>query len=493
MPPWGFRAVLVAAMVGHLAVDATRPAHGRDRQDAAAAALVESFALRAEDARQDGTEARLRGAQDAFMPTVAVLADAPLSSRIRYSPEIAPTILGLDATPRSAPYQLGIVADLPLFDGFRRLNNLRAADAQVQAGQAAVAGKRQQVLLDTAVAVLSVMRDTQILNFREAQCAAIGRILETTRRQRAVGDATRTDVALAQSRLQAAEAGRDRARADLTASRAGVVRLTGLEPESVAAPRLPGNLPRTADAYAALVRAANPGLIAARLDVQSTSARAEAAQADFLPTVNLQFTRVSQYGYSAALDRITDTTTRLLARIPLYEPGAFPRVAEASALARQRGYEVQDAERETLSSARANFLRHTVVSDQAARLLARVAALRESVRGFEIERGAGFRTILDELNLRAELGDAESAAAAVAAERDALSLALAASVGLLDVDRPGAAGRRARPLPRAMTQGRRGAGQVGLGDPSPGAMRPELRPAPEPALRLSRIDPDETR
>ncbi|GJE14233.1 TolC family protein [Methylobacterium longum] len=475
MPPWSAQAVLVAAVVGHLAVDPIRPACGRERADPASAALVESFALRAEDARQDATEARLRGAQDAFMPTVWALADAPLSSRIRYSPELAPTILGLDATPRSAPYQLGIVADLPVFDGFRRLNTLRAADAEVQAGRAAVVGKRQQVLLETALAVLSVMRDGQIVRFREAQCAAIGRILETTQRQRAVGDATRTDVALAQSRLQAAEAGRDRARAELTVSRAAVVRLTGLEPEQVAAPRLPGSLPRTADLYAAQVRDANPALVAARLDAHSTTARARAAGADLLPTVNLQFTRVAQYGYSAALDRITDTTTRLLARIPIYEPGAFPRVAEASALARQRGYEVQDAERETLSTAHANFLRYKIVSDQATRLVARVEALRQSVRGFEIERGAGFRTILDELNLRAELGDAESGAAAVATERDALSLALAAAAGLLDVDRPGAAGRRARLLPPANKP----------------AVRPEVRRAPEAALRLSRFDPDQ--
>ena len=424
------------------------------------------------------------------MPTVSVLADAPLSSRIRYSPELAPTILGLDATPRSAPYQLGIVADLPLFDGFRRLNTLRAADAQVQAGRAALAGKRQQILLDTALAVLSVMRDTQILSFRDAQCAAIGRILDTTQRQRAVGDATRTDVALAQSRLQAAEAGRDRARAELTVSRAAVVRMTGLEPESVATPRLPGNLPRSADAYAALVRDANPGLAAARLDAQSTTARADAAGAELLPTVNLQFTRVAQFGYSAALDRITDTTTRLLARIPLYEPGAFPRVAEATALARQRGYEVLDAERETLSTAQANFLRYKVVSDQAARLLARVGALRQTLHGFAIERGAGFRTILDELNLRAELGDAESGAAAVATERDALSLALAAAAGRLDVDRPGAAGRRARPLPRVAAPVSRDIRLAGLGDPLPRDVRPDLTPAPEAALRLSRFDPD---
>jgi outer membrane protein len=173
MPARRSRVAAAAMTIGLLVIPVTRPAVGGEKLDSAAAALVESFTLRVENARQEGAEARLRGAKDAFMPTVSVLADAPLSSRIRYSPEIAPTVVGLDVTPRAAPYQLGLVADLPLFDGFRRLNTLRAVDAQTDAGRALVAGKRQQVLLDAAIAVLSVMRDTQILEFRDAQCAAI--------------------------------------------------------------------------------------------------------------------------------------------------------------------------------------------------------------------------------------------------------------------------------------------------------------------------------
>ncbi|TXN07404.1 transporter [Methylobacterium sp. WL122] len=482
------RAANATTTIGFFAICLAMPAVAVERLDPGSAALVASFALRAENARQDGAEERLRGAKDVFLPTISLLADAPLSSRIRYSPDIAPTTLGLDSTPRSAPSQLGIIADLPIFDGFRRLNILRSADTQVDSGRSLVAAKRQQVLLEAAIAVLSVMRDTQVLSFRVAQCAAIARILAATQRQFAVSDATRTDVALARSRMEAAEAGRERASADLAASRATMSRLTGLEPERVAPPRLPGNLPRTADAYAALVRRANPALVAARLDARSVAERAEAATAEFLPTVNLQVSRFSQYGYSAALDRITDTTTRLLARIPLYEPGAFPRVAEASALARQRGYEVQDTEREMLSTARANFLRHAIVADQAARLLSRAEALRESVSGMEIERGAGFRTILDELNLQAELGDAESGAAAVAAERDALSLALAAAAGLLDVDRPGATGKRARSLPRTAARDQ-GSAQARFRDLALRGSQSVIRPVQEPVLRLSRIDP----
>ncbi len=116
-------------------------------------------------------------------------------------------------------------------------------------------------------------------------------------------------------------------------------------------------------------------------------------------------------------------------------------------MARQRGYEVQDAELTRVTAARTAFAKRAGIGAQLARLTERVGYLRATMRGFEIERGAGFRTVLDELNIRAELADAEVAAAAVLTERDALSLQLAAAVGQLDVGTSVPPARRFDPLP----------------------------------------------
>lgn len=427
--------VLAAALHG-------APAQAQTLDQAAAAALENSFVLRADRARQEGAEARERGALDAFMPTVSLLGDKPLSSRFTYGPRIEPTQIGIDSTPRAAPRQYGITADLPLFDGFGRLHTLRSAEALTDAGRFITLGQRQQVLLDTAVAYITVLRDVRILAAREAQIGAILRIRDATARQFEVNDATRTDVALTESRVQAAEAARDRAQAELAAARLGFKRVTQIEPERMVPPRFPDRLPRDELAYAELVRAANPGLAAARLDAKSAAFQASATVGAVLPQVNLQVSHGSTFGYSPTLDRITDTTARVIARVPLYQPGAFPRIAEASALARQRGYEVQDQELATLTAARTAFARRVAVTDQVRRLTERVTFLRATIRGFEVERGAGFRTVLDELNLRAELADAEVATAIVTTERDALSLQLSAAANLLDVGQSVPADRR---------------------------------------------------
>ncbi|MFC6777146.1 TolC family protein [Methylobacterium gregans] len=213
------------------------PASAQTLDQAASAALENSFVLRADRARQEGAEARERGAFDAFMPSVSLLGDKPLSSRFTYGPRVEPTQIGIDSTPRAAPRQYGISADLPLFDGFQRLHTLRSAQALTDAGRFITLSQRQQVLLDAAIAYIAVLRDVRILAAREAQIGAIRRIRDATARQFEVNDATRTDVALTQSRLQEAEAAHDRARAELAAARLAFKRVTQTEPERMVPPR----------------------------------------------------------------------------------------------------------------------------------------------------------------------------------------------------------------------------------------------------------------
>lgn len=445
----------VAVVVGLLvAAGRIGALQAQNLDEASAAALEQSFTLRAERARQDGAEHRLRGAVDAFMPTVTFTADRPIDSRIRYSPNEEPTRVGLDTVPRKDPTIVGITANLPLFDGLKRWHTLQSTRTLAEAGRFLLIGKRQQVLLDTAAAYIAVLRDTRIVGYRESQVTAIRRIRDVTEKQFEVNDATRTDVALTRSRVLEAEASRDRALADLGASRREFTRLTRMEPERMIPPRFPDRIPNDEAAYADLVRAANPGIASGYLDAKAADYQAKAIVGELLPTVNLQFSKFAQYGYSPALDRIDDTTTRVLARVPIYEPGTFPRIGEASALARQRGYEAQDNELSTLTAARTAFVRRKAIGDQLARLTARVGELRETMKGYGIERGAGFRTILDELNIRAELADAEVAAAIVLTERDGASLQLAAAANLLDVGTSVTAARRFEAILSAPTEPR---------------------------------------
>ena len=409
----------------------TVPAQAQTLDDARDAAFDHSFVLRADGARQDGAEARLRGTQDAFLPTVALLDSQPLRSKVTYNPDVPVSTFGPDTTPRSEARQYGISVDLPLFDGFQRWNTMLSSRKQVEAGRRLTQDARLQVMLETATAFLAVRRDRSILADRRAQVVSLRTILNQVDAQLAVNDATRTDRALAFSRVSDAMTGVDQAAADLMASEMEFCRLTGLSADRLAPPRLPA-LPRSEAEIVDLVRSGNPRLVAAGLDAQAAQYLADAAKGALLPQVGFQFTHGRQTDVTATLHSITDTTAKIQIKIPLYVPGSIPRIAEASAFAQQKSFEADDAVSRIVTAARIAFRRRAAAAAQTADLARRVGALRAAVRGYEIERGAGFRTILDELNGRAELAQAEVLLAASEAERDRLAFVLAAATGQLD-------------------------------------------------------------
>ena len=436
--------LLLAAALG----PANSPALAQKLDTAQLWAFDQSFVLRSDKARQDGAEARLRGGIDAFLPAVALVGSKPLDSKIKYHPDLPIFDAGVDSTPRYRPNQYGITVDLPLFDGFQRWNTLLSARTLAEAGRHITHDVRQQLLLETATAYLAVIRDRRILGHRNLQLASIRDIQRGVEAQVAVNDATLTDSALAASRVADARAGVDLALADLKASELDFIRIAGVAPERLSAPRLPP-LPRSEAEIAAIVRGENPRLAAARLDAEAAGYLAEAAKGALLPQISLQFTHGRQTDITPTLRSIRETTTQVQAKIPLYEPGAYPKIAEASALAQQKWYDTEDAALRAVTSARIVFQRRAAYQAQVATLARRVAALRDAVRGYEIERGAGFRTVIDELNSRSELAIAEILLATGEAERDRLAFALAAAMGRLGPPALGLGGPLALSSPRA--------------------------------------------
>jgi outer membrane protein TolC len=406
-------------------------AHAQRVDDAMAWALRTSTSLQSDDYRQQATEARLRGSIEAFLPTVEWQQQTVLNSHIVYSPDL-PSSGGPNSFASREPDQFGIQATLPLFDGFRRYNTYRAAALSVEAGRFLAVNARQQVMLDAATAYLAVERDEAIVTFRKAQVDNIARILTMTEKRFETRDSTQTDVALAQSRVLAARAALEAARADLASSQIEFVRITGVTAgHFVSGPAPDGIIPRTREEMRAVLVNDNPQLLAARLDVKAAKFTAEATKAELLPTVNLVASHGQANDTTPLTPKITDTTIKLQIRIPIYQPGAYSHINEASALAMQRRFDEADTEAKTAASADQLYQTRLSLIREAASANARVNAMRRAVAGYRVEQAAGYRTLVDVLNALNELADAQVFQAEVAYTRDKSTYMLGAALARL--------------------------------------------------------------
>jgi outer membrane protein len=402
---------------------------GAETLDAATfRALLESPKLKADQARQDATRQELSATRAALLPSISANVDSTLTGSITSWPTSNPAI-------PSRPRSIGATLTQPLLDGMRRINEISRATAAVTAGNYALSDTEQQVRLDTATAYLAVLRDRTILVLHQRSLANLADILTSTRARFFGGETTKTDIAQAAGRLEQARAELDRTTGDLAASSSEFERLVGAKPGQVTPSAVPvALLPRTASEAVRLAEEANPRIGKANFTAIAADDAARAAVGELSPAVDLVVDRTRNYAYSPTIDTLDEFAVKVRVRIPLFEPGAIPRIGQARAIAHQRHYEANDARDGVTAAARTAFGRYQAGVARSDSLARQIRFVRAALIGVKKEAQGGQRTVLDVLNAEAEAVNAEVTNATARYERDSSAYVLLATVGRLAGD-----------------------------------------------------------
>ncbi|WP_295806985.1 TolC family outer membrane protein [uncultured Nitratireductor sp.] len=339
--------------------------------------------------------------------------------------------------------EFGISLTQPIFDGFQTRNNVQAAEASVRAASEALRNQELDTLFNAASAYMDVIRDRQIAGLRSQNLEFLEEQVRSARSRFDVGEGTRTDVAQAQARRQAALAQLSAARASVTSSSAVYRQLIGDEPNSLKAARPLANLlPRNLDSALSLGLAGHPVIKARQHQIDTASFRVKSSEGAFLPQVSGSVGL--SHSYQDSTPGLSADGSRDAARIglnltvPIYQGG------QASAQVRKN--------KESLGQARINLdvsrdqVRAAVVSAWSQYQAAResLSANRELVQAAQLaldgvieERNVGQRTTLDVLNAQADVIDAKINQ--VSAERDIVvaSYAILSATGGLSASRLG--------------------------------------------------------
>lgn len=329
--------------------------------------------------------------------------------------------------------EVGAEFTQPLYRGGRTIAATDQASNLIMAQRALLMAREQEILRDVAAAYMDVSRDEALLELGDANRNVIRKQLEATKQRFEVGELTRTDVAQAEARLAAADAGYTKARGDLQKSRAVFEQITGIPAGVTGEPALRFPVPPDLENALAAAEKQNPEVAAAVFLHRASKGDVGIIYGELLPQLELFGSYDKAYDPQPGI--ISESTTRSIgvsASVPIYEGGMTrSRVREARHISNQRYLEIVDARRrirqetvthwETLKAAQANIKSR----------LAQVEAARLAQEGVHAESDAGARTILDALDADQEYLDAE--VALVTAQRDEVvaTFDLAASLGLL--------------------------------------------------------------
>ncbi|MCY0097076.1 TolC family outer membrane protein [Hoeflea ulvae] len=386
---FAMRSIAIIALIGGVAVG-PQPAAAETLFQAMAKAYENNPDLNAARAGLRATDEGVAVAKSGYRPSIAA--------------EVVTTSTNASGfTTNSA--SIGVSINQTLFDGFQTRNNVRAAEALVYQGRQNVRGTEIDILLATVQAYANLVRDRQIVVYRQQNIAFLQEQFSAARARFDVGESTRTDVSLAEAELAGARASLVAAVAQAKASAAVYAQIVGSTPGDLKPVPSPRNLlPRTLDGAVAQGVTDHPVVLAAQFGIDAAGYAVKVQEGTFLPSVRVR-------GSVAAADEGIGTA-QIEARVtvPIYQGGAASaNVRQAKEQLGQRRILVDSARRSIEQSVVTSWSQMEAATATIEANNAQLSASRQALDGVVEERRVGQRTTLDVLNAQQTLLTAKEA------------------------------------------------------------------------------------
>lgn len=426
------RRIFKAVLAGSLALGFSTAASSESLTDALISAYQKSHLL-------DQNQAVLRAADEGVAQAIGALRpvfDYTTSanfSRSKIGSFLTPgTALGNIS--QSQTFQLS--ATMTLYDFGRSPLSIEMARENVLATRQLLTGVEQDVLLEAVGAYVDVRLQSETLALRQSNVRLIAKELRAAKDRFDVGEATRTDVALAEAALASSQAAEQAAQGALDLARERYKSAIGHYPGNLAAlPKVPG-LPKSLEEARAIALTKHPAALQVQHQVRITDLQVDMAKANFRPVLTGRASLNENWidGQESFFNPDTETLSLQLNQT-IYAGGqkaSFLRQAIANqegarAAMHQTGVIVQ----ENVGRAWSNISVATASIQSGDK---QVRAAQAAYNGVKEEADLGARTTLDVLNAEQDLLDARFARLQADANFYVGIYQLLATMGLLTVD-----------------------------------------------------------
>jgi outer membrane protein len=336
------------------------------------------------------------------------------------------------------PRAASITATQPLFDGNRTTNTVRQADQNVLLARETLRNTEQIVLLASATAHMNVLREQAVLDLRRRNVEVLREQLRATRDRFNVGEVTRTDVALAESALQAAIATVSGAESDLANSRAVYQQQVGLAPgRLVPARTMERLLPRNLDGAVIAGQSEHPAIKGARHGADAQMLQVRIAESALYPTLGLSATITRAAEQTGPATQSFSAAVGATLTIPIFANGGrdYATIRQAKEAYGQRRIQIETAAASVRQAVMQSWAALEAARAQIQAAEVQVRAQEIAVNGIREEYKVGQRTIIDVLNATQTLTEARVALVRAQRDRVVLSYSVLSAMGRLSGSR----------------------------------------------------------
>lgn len=324
---------------------------------------------------------------------------------------------------------VGLSASLLLYDGGNSKLAVDATKETVLATRAGLINVEQSVLLRAVTAYMNVRRQHEFVALGQNNVRLITQQLRAAKDRFEVGEVTRTDVALAESRLALS-------RANLAANEGNLARAR--EEYRVAVGHYPGALqtppkaPLTARSQGeatAIAYSTHPAMQQAQHEVTASELGIDRAEAAMKPAVSLVGRQnLARHGNNS-------TSIGIELGGPIYQGGRLSSLTRQAVARRDAARAGLHILRHDIAQGVGNAWATLAVSRVSLEASVRqISAARVAFRGVKEEATLGARTTLDVLDAEQELLDAEAGRISAITDQYIATYSLLSAMGLLTVE-----------------------------------------------------------
>ena len=383
-------------------------------QDALISAYQTNPQLEADRARQRAQDDDVSRAWGGFRPQVVVSGSygrAKENVTVPYGASIYGPAGQTVYNVAQSPDQEALQFKQEIWDGGRTFSDVRHSKWAVANGRAILNSTEQTVLGGVVQSYYDLYRDQKILAIQKEFVKSLEDEKKAASARYGVKDVTRTDVAQSEARLARGIADLRQYEGNLETSRSAFILASGLTPGILGdPPPLPtALLPKNLDDALARVES-NPDLQAATFAEKAAEADIETAESGLLPDLSLAALATHNSNTDYTGTQIIEKQVVLQLTVPIYDGGvasARTRIAKHTFGQRRLTTDLQRIR--TTDAIKRSW--QNLMANQA-----RIVALEENERadlvaldGVQQELKVGSRTVLDELNARQEVLDAQIA------------------------------------------------------------------------------------
>jgi TolC family type I secretion outer membrane protein len=338
-----------------------------------------------------------------------------------------------DVSPSSSDtsFDLQIELSQPIFRGFKTVEGVKSAKAQVRAGQQQLLAVEQQVLLRVVVAYMDVIRDQKILGLRKRNVTNLQKQVNATTARFEAGEVTTTDVSQARARSASAQAGAALALSNLNSSKAAYAAVVGREPNALAVPG-PAKIPRSLQNALASSESINPDILGASALHEAALHDVEVAKGDLLPEITLEAAAGRTFSPASGVDRSDFAQIQGVVRVPLYQAGReYSAVRKAKQSASEKQINIVSATRAVRQDVTSSWSVLSATTDSIVAARAQVDAAQKALDGLNQEYLVGSRSTIDVLNAEQEVLNARIELVSAEHDQVVASYQLLAAIGEL--------------------------------------------------------------